>query len=281
MTTQGALDGLKVVDFGQYIAGPLLAMLLADAGAEVLHVDPPGGPRWDDPANAVLQRGKRSIELDLKTAAGVESALDLVRHADVLVENFRPGVMDRLGLGYDAMQAANPRLVYCSIPGFSGDDARASMRGWEGIVSAATSIYRPPRRFGPAGPITDTDPSFTATPFLSTYAAAIAAHAVVAALLARDRSGRGQRVEVSLFDAAYEVFGHELQMAHNMASGAFKPPPRPGSGTTGAGTAAGFTSVSSKTGTCGGSRRSSYPNGSPKASLSPIACGPIPSCKSS
>ncbi len=230
MATEGALDGLKVIDFGQYIAGPLLAMLLADAGAEVIHVDPPGGPRWDDPANAVLQRGKRSIELDLKTAAGVETALDLVRHADMLVENFRPGVMDRLGLGYDAMQAANPRLVYCSIPGFSGDDARASMRGWEGIVSAATSIYRPPRRFGPAGPIIDTDPSFAATPLLSTYAAAIAAHAVVAALLARDRSGRGQRVEVSLFDAAYEVFGHELQMAHNMASGAFKPPPRPGLG---------------------------------------------------
>ena len=148
----------------------------------------------------------------------------------MLVENFRPGVMDRLGLGYDAMQAANPRLVYCSIPGFSGDDARASMRGWEGIVSAATSIYRPPRRFGPAGPITDTDPSFTATPLLSTYAAAIAAHTVVAALLAHDESGRGQRVEVSLFDAAYEVFGHELQMAHNMSSGAFKPPPRPGLG---------------------------------------------------
>ena len=230
MATQSALNGLKVIDFGQYIAGPLLAMLLADAGAEVIHVDPPGGPRWDDPANAVLQRGKRSIELDLKTAVGVESALDLVRHADMLVENFRPGVMDRLGLGYDAMQAANPRLVYCSIPGFSGDDARASMRGWEGIVSAATSIYRPPRRFGPAGPITDTDPSFTATPLLSTYAAAIAAHTVVAALLARDQSGRGQRVEVSLFDAAYEVFGHELQMAHNMSSGAFKPPPRPGLG---------------------------------------------------
>ncbi len=230
MAKQGALDGLKVVDFGHYIAGPLLAMLLADAGAEVVHVDPPGGPRWDDPANAVLQRGKRSVQLDLKGTEGGRAALALVSEADVLVENFRPGVMDRLGLGYDATRAANPRLVYCSIPGFSSDDPRSSMRAWEGVVSAATSIYRPPRRFGPAGPITDTDPSFTATPLLSTYAAAIAAHAVVAALLARDRSGRGQRVEVSLFDAAYEVFGHELQMAHNMASGAFKPPPRPGLG---------------------------------------------------
>ncbi len=230
MAQSGALDGLRVVDFGHYIAGPLLAMLLADAGAEVIHVDPPGGPRWDDDANAVLQRGKRSVQLDLKRPEGRGAALALVNEADVLVENFRPGVMDRLGLGFDAMRASNPTLVYCSIPGFSSDDPRSSMRAWEGIVSAATSIYRPPRRFGPAGPITDTDPSFSATPLLSTYAAAIAAHAVVAALLARDRSGRGQRVEVSLFDAAYEVFGHELHMAHNMASGAFKPPPRPGLG---------------------------------------------------
>ncbi len=230
MAEPGALDGLRVVDFGQYIAGPLLAMLLADAGAEVLHVDPPGGPRWDDEANAVLQRGKLSVQLDLKTAAGRDVALALVSEADVLVESFRPGVMHRLGLGFDTVHASNPGLVYCSIPGFSADDPRSSVRAWEGIVSAATSIYRPPRRFGPAGPITDTDPSFVATPLLSTYAAAIAAHAVVAALLARDRSGQGQRVEVSLFDAAYEIFGHELQMMHNIASGAFKPPPRPGLG---------------------------------------------------
>ena len=104
---QGALDGLKVVDFGQYIAGPLLAMLLADAGAEVVHVDPPGGPRWDDPANAVLQRGKRSVQLDLK-GPRPRRLVDLVSEADVLVENFRPGVMDRLGLGYDACSAAEP-----------------------------------------------------------------------------------------------------------------------------------------------------------------------------
>jgi crotonobetainyl-CoA:carnitine CoA-transferase CaiB-like acyl-CoA transferase len=78
MARQGALEGLKVVDFGHYIAGPLLAMLLADAGAEVVHVDPPGGPRWDDPANAVLQRGKRSVQLDLKGTDGGRAALALV-----------------------------------------------------------------------------------------------------------------------------------------------------------------------------------------------------------
>ncbi len=230
MITKGALDGLRVVDFGQYVAGPLLAMLLADAGAEVLRVDPPGGPRWKDAGNAVLNRGKRSVQLDLKQPSDRRAAFDLVAGADVLVENFRPGVMERLGLGFDVTDASNPRLVYCSLPGFTADDPRASMRGWEGIVSAATSIYRAPRRFGPAGPVTDTDPAFVAAPLLSTYAAAIAGHAVVAALIARDQSGAGQRVEVSLFDAAYEIFGHELQMAHNIASGGFKPPTRPGTG---------------------------------------------------
>jgi crotonobetainyl-CoA:carnitine CoA-transferase CaiB-like acyl-CoA transferase len=178
----------------------------------------------------VLQRGKRSVQIDLKSDEGRAAASGLVSAADVLVEGFRPGVMERLGFGFEAVHASNPGLVYCSIPGFSADDPRSSTRAWEGIVSAATSIYRPPRRFGPAGPITDTDPSFVATPLLSTYAAAIAAHAAVAALLARDQSGEGQRVEVSLFDAAYEIFGHELQMVHNIASGAFKPPPRPGLG---------------------------------------------------
>ncbi len=86
-------------------------MLLADAGAEVVHVDPPGGPRWDDDANAVLQRGKRSVQLDLKSPEGRRrSARVWSMSADVLVENFRPGVMDRLGLGFDAMQRVEPRL---------------------------------------------------------------------------------------------------------------------------------------------------------------------------
>src|SRR5579884_2356679 len=116
----GALDGIRVIDFGQYLAGPLAAMLLADQGADVVRVDPPGGPRWRHPANAVLQRGKRSIVLDLRREPDRMMAHQLVASADVLIENFRPGVMDRFGLGPHALTSALPaRLIYCSIPGFS------------------------------------------------------------------------------------------------------------------------------------------------------------------
>ena len=115
----GALDGVRVIDFGQYIAGPMTGMLLADQGAEVIKVDPPGGSVWDAPANATWNRGKRSIVLDLKDPEGVATARRLISSADVVVENFRPGVMDRLGLGAEAMTAAHPRLVYASMPGFA------------------------------------------------------------------------------------------------------------------------------------------------------------------
>src|SRR5216683_1341597 len=134
----GALDGLRVIDFGHYIAGPLAAVMLADQGADVIHVDPPNGPAWNTDADAFLQRGKRRISLDLKSAPDRETARRLVDSADVLIENFRPGVMDRLGLGAEAATERNPRLVYCSIPGFAPDDPRAGMQGWEGILDAAT-----------------------------------------------------------------------------------------------------------------------------------------------
>src|SRR6266496_2455642 len=90
----GALHGLRVIDFGQYIAGPLAAVMLADQGADVIHVDPPNGPAWKADADAFLQRGKRRISLDLKTPAGRAVAQRLVDSADVVVENFRPGVME-------------------------------------------------------------------------------------------------------------------------------------------------------------------------------------------
>ncbi|HEX2277526.1 MAG TPA: CoA transferase, partial [Candidatus Tectomicrobia bacterium] len=96
------LDGVRVIDFGQYIAGPLAGMLLADQGAEVIHVDPPGGPVWDTPANATWNRGKRSITLNLKQPDDLATAGRLIESADVLIENFRPGVMQRLGLGPQA-----------------------------------------------------------------------------------------------------------------------------------------------------------------------------------
>src|ERR1700681_2286285 len=102
MGRMGALDGIRVIDFGQYIAGPLAAVMLADQGADVIHVDPPSGPLWKSDADAFLQRGKRRISLDLKGASDNAVARQLIDTADIVIENFRPGVMDRLGVGAEA-----------------------------------------------------------------------------------------------------------------------------------------------------------------------------------
>ncbi len=203
----GALDGIRVIDFGQYIAGPLTAMFLADQGADVVRVDPPGGPRYDTPANATWNRGKRSIVLDLKAASDRDTARRLVETADVVVENFRSGVMDRLGLGAAAMTGANPRLVYCSLPGFASDDPRAGVAAWEGVVGAATATYRFNPRTG--------RPVYTAIPISSSYAAFQAAVSIAMALTARERDGAGQVVEVPLFDGTFAAIGSRGLRVHN------------------------------------------------------------------
>ena len=112
----GGLCGVRVVDFGHYIAGPLAALLLAEAGADVEHVDAPGESAIG-PADAYFNRGKRRITLDLKSPAGQATARGLAARADVVIENFRPGVMDRLGLGASALRAADERLVYLIAAG--------------------------------------------------------------------------------------------------------------------------------------------------------------------
>ncbi|MGE3271337.1 MAG: CoA transferase, partial [Chloroflexota bacterium] len=210
----GPLEGVRVIDFGQYIAGPLTAMLLADHGADVIRVDPPTGPVWDTPANATWNRGKRSIALDLKADGDREIARSLIHSADVVVEGFRPGVMDRLGLGAAAAMAANPALVYCSIPGFAADDPRAALPGWEGVVAAATATYRPPI----GGP--PDSPAYTAIQISSHFAAFQSALAIVMALTDRERSGLGQRIEMPLFDATFAAIGaHGLLINGKVAGG--------------------------------------------------------------
>jgi crotonobetainyl-CoA:carnitine CoA-transferase CaiB-like acyl-CoA transferase len=196
-----------VVDLGQYIAGPLAGMLLADQGADVVKVDPPSGPAWDTPANATWNRGKRSIALDLKEPGDLDVAKRLIASADVVIENFRAGVMERLGLGAEAMSAANPRLIYVSMPGFAGDDPRRDVAGWEGVVCAAAATYFPrgTREGDEARPV------YTAIPTASCYAAFQAAVAVSMALIARDRDGVGQVVEVPLFDAMFGAIGYRGQ----------------------------------------------------------------------
>jgi crotonobetainyl-CoA:carnitine CoA-transferase CaiB-like acyl-CoA transferase len=195
----GALEGLRVVDFGQYIAGPLVAQMLGDNGAEVVRIDAPGGPRWQHPANAVLQRGKASLVLDLTQPRDRSIARQLISHADALIENFRPGVMRRLQLGAAEMAIANPGLIYCSIPGFASDDPRSGVYAREGVVGAAAGLYAS-RDADPRE-----QPIYNTLPLASCFAALIAANSIVAALIARDRTGVGQAVEVSLFEASFEL----------------------------------------------------------------------------
>ena len=194
---QAPLTGIRVVDFGHYIAGPLTGMLLADQGAEVIKVDRPGKPDYDTPTNGVFNRGKQRIALDLKNADDLATAVELIRSADVVIENFRPGVMQRLGLGAEEMTALNPGLVYLSLPGFASTDERASIRAFEGIISAAIGQYTDLQSRRP-----DLPPVYTPMPLGSTYGAIHGAIAVTLALYAREESGRGDVIEVSLVGAA-------------------------------------------------------------------------------
>ncbi len=219
---RGPLTGVRVVDFGQYVAGPLTAVLLADQGADVIHVDPPGGPRLSGLPDAFFNRGKRRVILDLKTAAGLAAARRLVASADVVIENFRPGVLARLGLDLDAIRAGQPDLVTCSLPGFGADDPRAGLAGYEGIIAAATANCMP--RAGEEPPGWDWDrPTYSALPLASSFAAYLAAVSIVMALIARRRTGRGQRVDAPLFDAMFTLIGHSGAYADQRGPH----PPRP------------------------------------------------------
>jgi len=131
VSERAALDGLVVADFGRVLAGPYATMLLADLGAEVIKIERPGigddtrswGPPWVGEASSYflsVNRNKRSVAIDLSDPAGLEEARRLVDRADVVVENFMPGTMDRLGLGYDAVADRRPDIVYCSVTGFGG-----------------------------------------------------------------------------------------------------------------------------------------------------------------
>lgn len=203
----GPLSGLRVLDFGQYVAGPLAAVLLADQGADVVHVDPPGGPRLAGVADAFFSRGKRRVTLDLKQPGDLAAARRLALTADILIENFRPGVLARLGLDPALLRQENPALIACSLPGFGAGDPRAAVRGYEGVIAAATANAAP--RPGEEPPGWDWErPTYCALPVASTFAACLAATAIVMALIARRRTGRGQRVEVPLFDAMFTLIGH-------------------------------------------------------------------------
>ena len=210
----GALSDIRIVDFGHYVAGPLTGMLLADQGATVIKVDPLGGPTFDSHANATWNRGKQSINLDLKSAADLDIAKRLIAQADVVIENFRPGVMDRLGLGAVAMTKVNPTLIYSAMPGFSNLDSRSTLQGWEGIVMAATDVFRPIADYRDMVQMLHRDlstrvgePVFTSEMIASAFAALISSLAITTAIFERNTSGVGQSVEVPLHDAMLQAVG--------------------------------------------------------------------------
>ena len=199
--THRPLTHLRVLDFGHYLAGPMVGMMLADLGAEVIRIDPPGGPRWSDPAFDMLSRGKRSLELDLKSYDGRRTALGLAARADVVIENFRPGVMERLGLGPAALRAVNPGLISLSLPGFaSGDPEFAGLPAWEALIAARTGQFTD---MGLNRRLMGINPSFTPLGLASAYGAAFGAMSVLFALGARERNG-GDHIEVPLASALFE-----------------------------------------------------------------------------
>lgn len=196
------LSGVRVVDFGQYIAGPAVAMILGDLGATVVHIDPPSGPLWDNPANAILNRNKLIVALDLKTEKGLLEAKALVAEADIVIENFRPGVLARLGIDFSTLRKSRPELITLSIPGFASDDElRRDWRAFETVIAASSGVFTD---MGLNRVLMGINPSFSPLPLSSAYGTMLAASATVLALQARERTGHGDHIEVPLASAVME-----------------------------------------------------------------------------
>jgi crotonobetainyl-CoA:carnitine CoA-transferase CaiB-like acyl-CoA transferase len=211
MEASGPLDGIAVVDLSRVLAGPLVAMTLGDLGAEVIKVESPAGDdtrRWLPPVDAegrsayhhTANRNKRSIALDLKSASDLELARRLCGRADVVVANFKPGTLERFGLGYDDVGAANAGVVYCEISGF-GEQGGRELPGYDPLVQAVGGLMSVT---GPAGV-----PSKTGVAIVDVAAALYATTAVLAALYARRDSGRGQRVTVNLLHASLALLANQ------------------------------------------------------------------------
>ena len=220
----GVLEGVRILDISQGAAGPTCGMLLGDLGAVVVKVEPPGGewgrrlgPPFLGGVSAAflgMNRGKRSVGVDLKRPGAAEALLRLAASCDVVLESFRPGVADRLGVGYEAIRARNPRLIYAAISAFGQEGPWRDLPGVDGVVQAMSGLMSvtgttpgPPVKVGvPAGDM---------------LGGIFASQAVLAALLARERTGTGQRVDVSLLDAllAFQVVPFSMYQASGEAPG--------------------------------------------------------------
>jgi formyl-CoA transferase len=210
------LQGVRVVELGTMITAPLAGMMLADLGAEVVKVEPPAGDPFRSfrgglysPHFVAYNRGKRSIRLDLRQDAGREIALKLIARADVLLENYRAGVMARLGLGPDVLEAANPKLIHCSITGFGADGPYSERPAYDAVglaISGIASLLLDPEHPQACGP---TIPDNATGMF--------ACSGILGALYERERTGRGRRVEINMLEAAIafipDPFANHTQLA--------------------------------------------------------------------
>jgi crotonobetainyl-CoA:carnitine CoA-transferase CaiB-like acyl-CoA transferase len=208
-----ALEGLRVVDFTHYIAGPFATVILADMGADVIKIEAPG--KGDDfrhypPVQAPIEggapyiwtnRNKRSVALDLKSPEGLALARDLIAKADVVVENFSTGVIERLGLGYDSFKGENPGLIFCSVSAYGRTGPFADRGGFDPIAQAESGFIA-------MNGYPDRDGVRALSPVMDISTAMMACNAILGALVARARTGRGQAIEVALFDTAVMMTGY-------------------------------------------------------------------------
>lgn len=216
----GPLTGFSVVDVSSVVSGPLAAMILADQGADVIKVEPPGlGDLTRLPMNlrdgmtglfANCNRGKRSIVIDLKADGGCGIVLDLVRNADVFIENWRPGAAERLGLGEDAVRAANPDIIYASVSGFGPTGPYSNQRVYDPVVQAFTGVIA--AQINPRTGVRDLVRNIVADKATS-YTLV---QAITAALLARERGHGGQRLDVPMLDATLSFLWPDGMMEETM-----------------------------------------------------------------
>ena len=216
----GPLSGVRVVDVSEVISGPLATMILADQGAEILKIEPPRyGEESRQLANyrngmaglyANCNHGKRSIGINLKSERGLELALEMIREADVFVQNWRPGAAERLGLGETALREINPRIIYASITGYGDDGPYAGRRGYDPIFQCLTGYVA--AQTNPEVPI----PDLVRNAVVDKATSYSLAQAITAALYARERGADGQHVKVAMLDAGLAFFWPDGMLRHTL-----------------------------------------------------------------
>jgi crotonobetainyl-CoA:carnitine CoA-transferase CaiB-like acyl-CoA transferase len=220
---RSALEGVRVVDFTQMMLGPFGTQMLGDMGADVIKVERPKVGEWergllamgellagDSPFFLAMNRNKRSLSINLKDPRGKAIIHRLVRSADVVTENYRPGVLDRLGLGYEALKTLKPDIIYAAGSGYGPDGPYVDMPGQDLLIQSLSGLASQTGRY-------DDDPIPAGTSFVDASTALTLAFSVMVGLFHRERTGQGQRIDVSLFNTAIAVQCQELSAFMNLS----------------------------------------------------------------